>query len=111
MAGPVTMPAVDAREQRVGAEAVGAVVLVVDLADGVEARDVGRVVARRAHDERAVGGALVVDPEAAHRVVHGREDPHRVLVRVVADELLVDLEDAGELLAEELLLRMCVTSR
>ena len=48
------------------------------------------------------GVALEVDPEAAHRVVHGGEDAHRVLVRVLADELLVDLEDAGELLAEHL---------
>ncbi len=93
----------DAREQRVGAEAVGAVVLVVDLADGVEAGDVGRVVARRARLERAALVALVVHPEAAHRVVDGGEDLHRVVVRVDADELLVDLEDAGELVAEELL--------
>ena len=41
-------PAEDARQQRVGAQPVGAVVLVVALADGVQARDVRLLIARRA---------------------------------------------------------------
>ena len=101
IAGPGDHAGVDAREQRVGAEAIGAVVLVVDLAAGVEAGDVRRLVARRADLERAARVLLEVDPQAAHRVVDGREDLHRVLVRIDADELLVDLEDARELLAQE----------
>ena len=47
--------------------------------------------------------ALEVDPEPAHRVVHGGEDAHRVRVRILADELLVDLEHAGELLRKSIL--------
>ena len=72
--------AVDAADERVGAEAVGAVVLVVDLTDGKQSRDVGHLV--------------VIDPQPAHRVVHGREDQHRRLARIFAGELFVDLDDA-----------------
>ena len=54
---------------------------------------------------------LEVDPQAAHRVVDGGEDLHRVLVRIDADELLVDLEDARELLAQERPSSLCVRSR
>src|SRR5262249_53226163 len=76
----------DARHERVGAQAVGAVVLVTHLAGGDQARDVRHVV--------------VVDPQPAHRIVHSREHAHRHLGRVVADELLVDLDDALELLLQ-----------
>ncbi len=45
----------DAGQQRVGAQAVGAVVLIVALADGVQARDVRQLVLRRAGQQAAVG--------------------------------------------------------
>jgi hypothetical protein len=75
--------AVDAAEQRVRAEAVRAVDGVVRLARRVDAGDVGLLVE--------------VHPQAAHGVVDAGEDLHRHLARVVADELLVDLKDAVEL--------------
>ncbi|MCU1226923.1 MAG: hypothetical protein JWQ42_5016 [Edaphobacter sp.] len=74
---------VDAGEQGVGTEAVGTVDGVVGLAGGEDSGDVGLLVE--------------VDPEAAHGVVHAGEDLHGDLARVVAYELLVDLEDAFEL--------------
>src|SRR5215469_945764 len=78
--------AVDAGDQRVCAEAICAVVLVLALTGGEEAGDVGHLVE--------------VDPEAAHGVVHAGEDLHGVVVRVDADEFLVDFEDAAELVVE-----------
>src|SRR5262249_53439355 len=65
--------------------------------------DVRRLVPRRADDELAVRALLEVDPEPAHRVVDGREDAHRVVVRILPDELVVDLEHPGELLREHVL--------
>ena len=56
---------------------------VVGLACGEDAGDVGLLVE--------------VDPEAAHGVVHAGEDLHGDFAGVVADELLVDFEDAFEL--------------
>ena len=50
--------------------------------------------------QAAGGGALVVDPQAAHRVMDGREDLHRHVARIDALELLVDLENAAELVIE-----------
>ena len=73
----------DATDERVRAEAVGAVVLVFAFARGKEAGDVGHLVE--------------VDPEAAHGVVHAGEDLHGHFAGIVADELLVDFEDAFEL--------------
>ena len=70
--------AVDAGEQRVGAQAVRAVVRVVRLARGVQAGDVGGLVDGAAHQRLAVRARLEVHVQAAHRVVHGREDLHRV---------------------------------
>ena len=93
---------VDAREQRVGAEPVRAMVAVVHLAGGIEATDAGRLIARRAGDEPTVCRFLEVDPQSAHGIVDGREDPHRVRERILAHELLVDLEDSRELLLEHL---------
>src|SRR4029434_5760414 len=88
---------VDARNQRIGAEPVRAVVLVLDLARGVEPGHVGRLAPRRRFVERAVNLVRnVVDPEPSHRVVHPGKDLHRDLARVVAYELLVDLEDPSE---------------
>jgi hypothetical protein len=52
----------DAADQRIGAEAVGAVVLIFGLAGGEDAGDVGHLVE--------------VDPQAAHGVVHAGEDLH-----------------------------------
>ena len=76
----------DATDQRVCAQAVGAVVLVLALAGGKDAGDVGHLVE--------------VDPEAAHGVVHAGEDLHGHVAGVVADEFLVDFEDAFELAVE-----------
>ena len=63
-------------------------VLVLALAGGEEAGDVGHLVE--------------VDPEAAHGVVHAGEDLHGDVARIVADEFLVDFEDAFELAVEGL---------
>ena len=38
-----------------------------------------------------------VDPDAAHRIVDGREDLHRHLARIFSDEVHVDFEDTAEL--------------
>src|ERR1700681_4160722 len=70
----------DARYQRVRAEAIGIVVLVFGLACG--------------EDSGYVRGLFVIDPEAAHGVVHARKNLHRRFARIVADKLLVDFEDA-----------------
>ena len=64
--------------ERGRAEPVGAVVGEVGLADDEQAGD------RRAQ--------VVVDPQPAHRVVHGRVDAHRRGVRVLAGDALVHLE-------------------
>ncbi|CDN41770.1 hypothetical protein BN871_AL_00170 [Paenibacillus sp. P22] len=76
-------PAENGGQQGVRAETVRSMVLVLAFAAGEQARDVGHLV--------------VVDPHAAHRIVDRREDLHRQLARIVADELLVDLDDAAEL--------------
>ena len=49
-----------------------------------------------------VGHLVEVDPEAAHGVVHAGEDLHGHFARIVADELLVDFENAFELAVERL---------
>lgn len=76
----------EALHQRGSAEAVGAVVGEVGLADGEEAGDGGLEV--------------VVDPESAHRVVHGRVDPHRGLVRVLRGDPRVHVEEVAVLLLD-----------
>ena len=70
-----------ALHQRRGAEAVGAVIGEVGLADDVEPRD----------------GALqvVVHPGAAHRVVDRGVDAHRALVGVLPRDALVHLEEVA----------------
>ena len=78
-----------ALHQRGGAEAVGAVVGEVGLAEDEEAGD-------RAHQ-------VVVHPEPAHRVVHGGVDPHRHLVRVLVGDALVHLEEVAVLLLDRVL--------
>ena len=71
------------------AEAVGAVVREVGLADGVETRDGGHQV--------------VVDPDAAHRVVHGGENLHRLLVGADVGDLLVHVEQVAVTLLDDVL--------
>ena len=46
---------------------------------------------------------VVVDPEAAHRVVHGGVDAHRHLVGVLVGDLLVHLEQVAVLLRDGVL--------
>ena len=70
-----------ALHQRAGAEAVGAVVGEVGLAEHVEAGHV-------AHQ-------VVVDPEPTHRVVDGGVDAHGELVRVLVGDALVHLEEVA----------------
>ena len=63
------------------AEAVAAVVGEVGFADGVEAGDGGHQV--------------VVHPEAAHRVVDGRVDHHRLFVRIDVGDFLIHVEEVA----------------
>ncbi len=65
------------------AEPVGAVVGEVGLPDGEQAGDGGLEV--------------VVDPQTAHRVMHGGVDPHRDLVRVLRGDPLVHVEEVAVL--------------
>ena len=67
--------------QRARAEAVGAVIGEVRLAEHVQARD-------RAHQ-------VVVDPEAAHRVVDRGVDPHRHAVGILVGDLRVHVEEVA----------------
>ena len=69
-------------------EAIGAVIREVRLAENVQAGDV-------AHQ-------VVVDPQPAHDVVHGRVDAHRRLVRVLAGDALVHLEQVAVALLDGL---------
>src|ERR1700744_5725285 len=78
----------DTAHERIGSEAVSAVVLILALPDGKETGDVGHLVE--------------VDPEATHGVVHAGEDLHGDFAWIVSDELLVDFEDAFELAVESL---------
>ena len=85
-AGTGDESSVDARHERVRAQAVGAVNGVVGLAAGVKSFDVGLLVE--------------VNPQAAHGVVHARKDLHGHVAGIVAHELLVDFEDAFQLAVE-----------
>ena len=76
----------DAAQQRIRAQPVGAVVLVLALAGGKDAGNVGHLVE--------------VHPQPAHRVVHAGKDLHGLDVGIDADKLLVDFEDAAELAVE-----------
>ena len=69
-----------------GSQAVGTLVGEVGFAGDEQARDVGHQV--------------VIDPEAAHRVVHGRVDSHRHLVGILAGDPLIDLEEVAVLLPD-----------
>ena len=70
-----------ALHQRAGAEAIGAVVGEIRFTDHEQAGD-------GAHQ-------VVVHPEAAHRVVDGRIDAHRHLVRILAGDALVHFEQVA----------------
>ena len=74
--------------QGAGAQAIGAVVGEVGLAQHEQAGD-------RAFQ-------VVVDPQAAHRVMDGRIDPHRRLVRVFGRDLVVHVEQVAVLGADRL---------
>ena len=74
--------------QRARAEAVRAVIREVRLAEDVQAGHV-------AHQ-------VVVDPEAAHRVMDGGVDAHRHLVGVLVRDLLVHVEEVAVLLLDRL---------
>ncbi len=78
-------------------------VLVFRFAGGEKARDIRLLVPGTPHHGVAVVVGLVVDPQAAHGVVHPGEDPHGHFPRIVADELLVDLEDPAQLPVQRLL--------
>ena len=71
--------------ERARAEAVGAVVGEIGLAEHEEPGDVGHQV--------------VVHPEAAHRVVHGGVDAHRRLVPALGGDLVVNVEEITVALA------------
>src|SRR5208337_1414964 len=78
--------AVDTRHQRICTQPVRTVDGIVTLTASVQAFDVSALVE--------------VNPEAAHGVVHAREDLYGDVARIVADKLLVNLEDAFELTVE-----------
>ena len=67
--------------QRARAEPVGAMVGEVRFAEDVQSRQV-------AHQ-------VVVNPQAAHRVMDRRVDPHRHLVRILVRDLLVHVEQVA----------------
>ena len=75
-------------------------VLVIALADGVQPGNVRDLVLRRAEPQAAGGRPLVIDPQSAHRIVDGGEDLHRRLAWVDPLELLVNVENATQLLVE-----------
>ena len=72
--------------QRARAEPVRAVVGEVRFADDVQTRN-------GAHQ-------VVVHPEPAHRVVHGRVDAHRHVVRILVGDALVHLEQIAVALGD-----------
>src|SRR5882724_8595034 len=68
-------------------------VLILALASGEDAGDVGHLVE--------------IDPKSAHGVMHAGEYLHGDFARVVADELLIDLKDAFELAVERGGINVC----
>ena len=77
-------------------------ILIVAFANGVQPGDVGLLVPGRALNEAAGAAFFIVDPEAAHGIMHGRENFHRHDPRIDALELLVDLQNAAEFAIERL---------
>ena len=76
----------DAGDQRICSQAIGAMVLVLAFAAGIQASN--------------VGGLFVIHPEPAHGVVHAGKDFHRRGAWIIAHELLVDFQDAFQLAVE-----------
>ena len=72
--------------ERAGAEAIGAVIGEIRFADDMQAGNV-------AHQ-------IVVHPEAAHRVMDRRVNPHRRVVGIVAGDFFVDVEKISVTLAD-----------
>src|ERR1017187_3150728 len=70
-----------------GAQAIGAMIAEIGLADDVQPREVRHQV--------------VVHPEATHGVVHGRVDAHRVLVRILARDAVVHVEQVAVALLDD----------
>src|SRR5713226_595109 len=60
----------------------------------------------RSEDAGDIRGLFVIDPEAAHGVVHAGENLHGRVARIVADKLLVDFEDAFQLAVESFAVNM-----
>ena len=79
----------DAADEGVGAETIGAVILVFAFTGGVDAGDVGSLV-------------FAVYPDAAHSVVHAGENFHGFNAGIDAAEFFVDFENAFELTVENL---------
>jgi hypothetical protein len=70
--------------------------LIIALADGKDSRHIRLLIARRAGDQAAFGVALVIAPQAAHRIMHGGKNLHRGVPRIDALEFFVNLQNAGE---------------
>ena len=77
-----------ALHQGAGAEAIGAVVGEIRFAEDEQSGD------------RAL--QLVIDPEAAHRVVNGRIDAHRDLVGILVGDALIHVEEIAVAFADGL---------
>ena len=78
-----------ALHERAGAQTVRAVVGKVGFTEDKQPRHV-------AHE-------AVIDPQAAHRVVDSREDPHRGLVSVLPGDVFIHLKKVAVALADRLL--------
>ena len=73
--------------ERRGAEAIGAMVGEVGFAQHVQAGNV-------AHQ-------IVVHPQSAHRVVHGRVNAHRPLIGIFARDVLIHFEEIAIALLDQ----------
>src|SRR6476660_3458419 len=80
--GPGNEASEYAREEGIGAQAVGSVILVLALARGVNTGNASSL--------------IEVHPHAAHGVVHAGKNLHGRVARVVAYELLVNFQNAFE---------------
>lgn len=91
----------EAREEGVGSESVGTVILIFTFARSKESGDVGLLVAGGIDIEGGVVSFFVVDPESTHGVVDGGIYAHGSIDGIFAHELLIDFEDATELIVNE----------
>ena len=87
-------------KQRVRAQSVRAVILIVALTGRIKARHVGHLVAGAVDVPGTITVGFVVAPKPAHRIVHGGIDAHRRLDGVLAHELFVNFEHAFELVID-----------